>query len=307
MPHLHSQQFIRMVAEGNTADIFNGDYQFSTLASGLSLHGGHFVAEKTLQLSHLAPPYISFLILFEGELDFALNQHRHRISAESGKILLIAAERESLFCRYLHRGQTTCKLTLKGLEKWLDRPPYQQHLPGLYSTAVRHWPLPPHIAELAQRCLPCADGNRSREDVAYALRHEAGVLQLLAALWQDYRARYPAVGRENSCQTPDTPFADNLNRAFADGAHHAAALAAALCMSERTLQRRLQSHFGLSVGQWLRHKHMQYALHELTTRHGNIGEIAWRCGYRQTSAFIRAFKKYFGCTPATLRTRYKAI
>ena len=217
----------------------------------MSLHGGRFTAVKDLQLPRLTPPYISFLILFEGELDFALNQHRHHIRAEGGKILLIAAARESLFCRYLHQGQTTGKLTLKGLEHRLKHAPYRQHLAALYAEPVRSWPLDAHIAALAERCLT----QTADENLAHALEREATVLQLLAALWQDYRRRYPATPSAENSSMPDDELTARLNHAFADDARHAAELARALHMSERTLQRRLRERFGCTPAKMRRDHH----------------------------------------------------
>ncbi|NEN74933.1 AraC family transcriptional regulator [Pelistega sp. NLN82] len=45
-------------------------------------------------------------------------------------------------------------------------------------------------------------------------------------------------------------------------------------MSERTLQRRIHEHFGLSISDWLKHKKMKYALHALLNTTLSIGEIS---------------------------------
>lgn len=302
MSHLNSQQFMRMLADGEAGDWLSGDYHFSTLGSGLSVHGGSFTAKQDLRLSRLVPPYISFIILFDGELDFSLNQYRQHVYADGGKVLLIATARESLFCRYLHAGQSTRKLTVKGVEHWLRHCACEHYLPAIYGSAVRCWPLGEDIAALARNCLfPAGQAAAEGDAFSSALQREIALLQLLAALWRDYGARFPLSVATGAGTSPDDAFASRLNAAFAGGARQTGELAAALFMSERTLQRRLHEHFDLTVGEWLRHKHMQYALQALTTGQDSIGEIAWRCGYRQSSAFIQAFKRHFGCTPAKIR------
>ena len=294
--HLNSEQFMRLVAHGGSADYFSGNYDFRTLHSGLAIHGGHFTAVRDWQCSRLNPPYISFIILLEGGLDFAIDREHCRLNATGGKTILIASGRETVFRRYLHRGETTAKITLKGIEGWLAHSDYNRLLPALYAETVRVWPLNAAIAARARECLRAeADGFSA------TLLREAAVLQLLAALWQDLTAHYPLHDAAAIPPAPDDTFRARLDRAFAGGAHQVGELAAALHISERTLQRRLRDSCSITVSEWLRHKHMQYALHALTTGTASIGEIAWRCGYRHSSSFIQAFRQYYGCTPARVR------
>ena len=99
----------------------DGSYRFETLCSGISLHGGSLTARKTFQSTRLSEPYIAFVLLLEGSLDFGINRKRYRIEAEGGHVLLIACDEEILFSRYLYEGGHTAKLTLKGLDRWLAR------------------------------------------------------------------------------------------------------------------------------------------------------------------------------------------
>ena len=152
-------------------------------------------------------------------------------------------------------------------------------------------------AALAEGCLGASLG-----DVADVLQREADVLRLLAGLWRDFLIRYPK--REDAAMHAHSAgFAGLLNEAFEGGIHHVAGLAVALNVSERTLQRRVHEHFGVTASEWLRHKHMQYALYMLSTGRISIGEVAYDCGYRHASSFTQAFRKYFGCTPAEVRPK----
>ena len=297
--HINSRHFMRLVQQGDSGDYLSGNYRFDTLHSGISLHGGSMTAQKDFQSSRLAEPYITFVLLLEGMLDFGINQHRYRIEAGGGQIVFIAVGEEILFSRYLHKGGKTVKISLKGIEQWLSQPQYQDLLPAVYRRPVRHWPLNGTLRKLALNSLSAPESAR---DLSAVLQQEADALQLLAGLWRDFLAHYP-VQTASEVVVPSESFVQKLNHAFDKGAHQVAELAAALHISERTLQRRLRESFGITASDWLRHKHMQYALYALTTGKESISETAYRCGYRHTSSFTQAFKQYFDCTPAEMQRR----
>ena len=204
-----------------------------------------------------------------------------------------------MFSRYLYEGGHTAKLTLKGIDRWLARPQYAGLMQAVYREKVRHWPLDSGLRRLALSSLKGAEQGGLADD----LQREADVLQLLAGLWTDFLNRYPYTETAAEPPHPSESFIRLLNQAFDAGAHQVSALADALHISERTLQRRLKESFGTTASEWLRHKHMQYALYALGTDSVSIGEIAYRCGYAHVSSFTKAFREYFGCTPAELRKR----
>lgn len=106
-----------------------GSYRFDTLSNGISIHGGTVTARCDFCSSRLAEPYVSFVLLLEGRLDFGINRRRFRIDADGSKIVLIAVGEEVLFSRYLYRGGKTVKMTIKGMEQWLPRPEYARFAP----------------------------------------------------------------------------------------------------------------------------------------------------------------------------------
>ena len=172
---LNSQQLVNMVQQGEGGDYLDGSYRFETLCSGISLHGGSLTARKTFQSTRLSEPYIAFVLLLEGSLDFGINRKRYRIEAEGGHVLLIACDEEILFSRYLYEGRHTAKLTLKGLDRWLARPQYAGLLQVVYREKVRHWPLDSSLRRLALSSLKGAEHGGLADD----LQREADVLQLL--------------------------------------------------------------------------------------------------------------------------------
>jgi len=70
--------------------------------------------------------------------------------------------------------------------------------------------------------------------------------------------------------------------------------------SLRTLQRRFQAETGLSLDAWRARARMQQAVVSLSAGRP-VTEAALDAGYQSPSAFIAAFKRAFGVTPARWR------
>ncbi|HEZ1527369.1 TPA: helix-turn-helix transcriptional regulator [Neisseria meningitidis] len=293
--HLNSSRFVNLVKSGGGSYV-EGSYRFDTLSNGISIHGGTVTARCDFCSSRLAEPYVSFVLLLEGSLDFGINRCRFQIDADGGKIVLIAVGEEVLFSRYLYRGGKTVKMTIKGMEQWLLRPEYARFAPLLYREPVRIWDLPPNLRGLAASCLKAVPKGHLGE----TLRREADVLRLLSDLWDTVSDGIgPTAGQTAEADAmPSEDFNRTLNAAFADGAHQVNRLTDALNISERTLQRRMRDHFGITASEWLHHKQMQHALYLLQNGGKSIGETAYLCGYRHVSSFTQAFRQYFGSTPA---------
>lgn len=80
-----------------------------------------------------------------------------------------------------------------------------------------------------------------------------------------------------------------------------ASIAVKLHMSARSLQRRLQSE-GTSFAEVLSDLRRDRALHYLKDRRISIAEVAFLLGFRDVTAFHRAFKRWTGSTPAKHRS-----
>jgi AraC-like DNA-binding protein len=68
-------------------------------------------------------------------------------------------------------------------------------------------------------------------------------------------------------------------------------------MARRTLTRRFAAETGLSFAQWRQQARLLKAV-ELLSLRGSVTAVALTVGYSSVSAFIEAFRKHFGCTPA---------
>ncbi len=66
----------------------------------------------------------------------------------------------------------------------------------------------------------------------------------------------------------------------------------ALNISERTLQRCMRDHFGITASEWLHHKQMQHALYLLQNGGKSIGETAYFMWLPPLSLY-QAFRQYF--------------
>jgi len=74
-------------------------------------------------------------------------------------------------------------------------------------------------------------------------------------------------------------------------------LAQAVGAGARTLERRFLAETGLSLGRWRRHHALLRALEHLAVG-APIKTVASATGYANSSAFIAAFRNFFGTTPA---------
>lgn len=75
------------------------------------------------------------------------------------------------------------------------------------------------------------------------------------------------------------------------------------CLSVPQLVRQFKTVFHTSPHQYLIRIRLQQAADILQQTHKPVHEIAWQCGFENTSAFCRAFKSMFGVQPLNFRNR----
>ena len=93
-----------------------------------------------------------------------------------------------------------------------------------------------------------------------------------------------------------------LTKSLALGNAHIEHLAKTLGLGTRTLQRRLHEH-GSSYRSVLEDVRRELALRYMTERGMSVTEVAFLLGYHDTSAFIRAFRRWTGVSPLVHRRR----
>ena len=113
------------------------------------------------------------------------------------------------------------------------------------------------------------------------------VAQYLSSLNQDQASQLRQVMEEN--------FAYNLNLDQLAG----------LCnMSLSSFKRAFKAVFNAAPGRWLSEKRLDLASHKLKTTDRPINQIAFECGFEDSSSFSRAFKQRFDQTPIQYRAGY---
>ncbi len=85
-----------------------------------------------------------------------------------------------------------------------------------------------------------------------------------------------------------------------------AEMAQRLCLSERTLRRRLQDH-GTSYRDLLDEVRLQLAVQMLQGSHQSVNEIAYDLGYDDPSNFGRAFRRWTGKAPGSFRRAARTL
>lgn len=81
-----------------------------------------------------------------------------------------------------------------------------------------------------------------------------------------------------------------------------AALAQQAGMSGTSLRRHFKNRFGETLTDYARRHRLERSLIWLESGQGTIAEIAWRCGYSETTNFTTAFRRQFGFTPGQVRS-----
>lgn len=266
-------------------------YVFEHLHSGIRFHGGQMCATQNRHYCKIATPYVALVILLTGRIHFCIDQQNYHFSAgNNGRLLMIAVDKVCLFRRYIQSAEAFCKITIAGLEKWLD-----SRDTALYAEAVRSWTLTENLKTLAQQLLHARGDLLAKDTIA---------MQMLNHCWQHH---IQAIGKQKHAPYPADAHRQKweakLQQAFNHGANNVEQLANALCISSRTLQRKIQQYCHCSAQQWLQKTCMNKALHFLGEDHLSIGEAAYLCGYQHPSSFIHAFRRYFGITPGALLHR----
>jgi AraC-like DNA-binding protein len=91
-----------------------------------------------------------------------------------------------------------------------------------------------------------------------------------------------------------------VRRLLPSGQCTLAAVAAQLCVSMRTLQRRLDGE-GLAFDELVDHERRELAAYYVSTSRMPLSQITGLLGYTEQSTFIRAFRRWFGVTPREFR------
>ena len=257
-------------------------YRFTTLGPlGCAMVSGSTLADATrlvVDYAELFDPFVS-LQVHSDDLRFGVTVRPRLVSAE---LVRFVTERAVAALLTTWRDISRRDLLPQGVSFAFARPaadaPYAR-LTGLqvgFATTQTRLTM-----DAADMSLPLAHA-----DLYAARMAEVQCKQLRDAV----RDRASAAGRVKT-----------LLRAQSEGMPDMGTVAASLCMSERTLRRRLQKE-GTTFAALCDEVRMATAEQLLGSSHLSIEHIAGRLGYADPAGFIHAFKRWRGSTPGAFRS-----
>jgi AraC-like DNA-binding protein len=119
-----------------------------------------------------------------------------------------------------------------------------------------------------------------------------------AAEWLEFGARAALERMDDSSVTPRVRA--QLERMLQGDEPTLAAVATQLCMSERTLQRRLSAE-GRTFRRVLDEMRRDVAQRSLAAGKRNVTELAYLLGFEDSNSFYRSFRRWTGTTPESYR------
>ena len=162
---------------------------------------------------------------------------------------------------------------------------------------------PEHFSDLPRRCQALAVSPLLRELIVRITelraldRRNATDVALALLLATECRGPGPP---SFSLPTPTGAFtrrAEALIAAHTPNRPSTNSIARRLGIGARTLERRFLADTGLTLGRWRQQRRLHQALEHLATGKA-IKAVAAAAGYGTPSAFVAAFRKLFGTTPA---------
>jgi AraC family transcriptional regulator, transcriptional activator of the genes for pyochelin and ferripyochelin receptors len=128
--------------------------------------------------------------------------------------------------------------------------------------------------------------------------------QAIAAGNKEHSIATPFSTRQGSSDEIDRIYqAKNILTEQADNPPSLTALARQVGLNDCTLKRQFRQVFGTTVFGYLHHYRLEQARLLLLKQELSISAIAHQVGYKDVSAFGRAFRKKFGVCPRSLHTR----
>ncbi|MCY1512114.1 HTH-type transcriptional regulator VirS [compost metagenome] len=131
---------------------------------------------------------------------------------------------------------------------------------------------------------------------------------LLSADPRLFQALLPGLEEERRRRLADTDLTTRIGLVIkdrlADGNLGVEEVARHLCMSKRTLQRRLQE-LEMEFGELVEEIRQATAMDMVSHSPLSLTEIAQRLGYAEPSSFTRAFRRWSGLTPREFRRRLR--
>ncbi len=302
--------------------LMRGEFSRSKQVAGVWLHATRIWELQNGSSTFERPASLSFMFMFEGAMEFAVNGQTQCFRAQQDGALrcqTIATNRPTLFTRKIRKGAFVHKINLSIEKRWLEERIGSTADQALISTLfkdafkITEWEVTAEVATLLKKLESSADANKLVQE----LELESTVLRIVSLLLADL----DRFSRKASDATRNLALTQSLKPKAKSAAHGApkaansiksrvdellhehtelSEIAARLNMSVSTLQRRFKASYGITVVNYLRQKRLEQARLRLLNEETSIEEAALQAGYNHTANFVTAFKRAFGQTPGAM-------
>lgn len=293
--------------------LLKGSWSYQTQLQGLSMHCGHFREMEDTTISIELPPGLSFNIILDGQISFALAGERHTVGKQTHPPVCACFTLDSneILTRHLSKDQEVYKINIFIEKDWLLQR-FREHddttqLGKLFEHHARlhTWTASQHMIKLSHKLLQTRPGTTIGEH----LNFEAHIIKLLSSCIDDLIEHAAHATRHT--QTANTVDESRICvrcKNYIDENELSklslVQIAQALNVSISTLQRQFKKTYGMTVIDYLRHHRLDRARAALAKDRLSIGEAAYIAGYNHPSNFIAAFKKRFSISPSDYRKKH---
>lgn len=271
-----------------------------------------FNASSSFSYCHEHVGCLSLKTIFQGEETYTVDHQR--LTLRPGQFLVL--NNDQTYSSHIQKGEHTRILSVffqKDFaasvfedsllsEELLLADPVRRggHMPEFFSK-LNH--MEPALASRLSKMVRRFDGlgydpGRADEDLVFLLR------QLVATHKNETKQRGGVQALKPSTRTElyrRLCIAKDLIHASFMDPLDLAQLSLESHMSIPQLVRQFKAVFGCTPHQYLITTRLNQAAHWLQTNHWPVGEITWRCGFMDASAFCRAFKSWYGFSPEAYR------
>jgi AraC-like DNA-binding protein len=290
-----------------------GDLQFFSLPCGFNIHYGEITENTDFHSTSEMNACMSINILFEGEVSFALSGQKFEFKTIDDPLLFVnIINSKDIFTRFFVKNRKSKKLNITVNKEWLiDRCTSQtqrEQVKNIFldTRVVKHWQCPDEILSMARTLF--TKSSFHEDEYQWELEHLAFQLfQSIYPLILSGSPKKPSINpnQQYSIQHGSSLYEDKLAEMLYEPIQ-LDQIALKLGASISTLQRHFKTRHQLTIKEYIRNQKLEQARRALLFENKTIGEVSYNAGYKHTSNFVSAFKKYFSITPAALQKRHKS-
>ncbi len=295
------------------AEVMLGNWSYQLLGEGLGMHYVDMEEIEDISFSNQSPAGLSFNLVYQGNIEFTLGSHLHRISAKNDQPICgcFALNRPEMRTRHTQKGMYVKKVNVFAEKKWLiERFQTEQDRVMLDKALSAHaklitWQPSTAVYQVVSELI----SNDEAQAYSYSLQIEGKILQLLSILLGELFEQLDST--EHSPENIDDSTSElykqcrELIYENIDNPKTLSDLAQQLNVSVSTLQRRFKEASGMTVVEYIRLQKLDKARRDLIEGGLSIGEIAFTAGYKHVANFVSAFKREYSMSPAAYRKLHR--